>query len=214
MRTVARFCFVSCLFFITAHQVPAPITEENATPTPSPKKDIATAAPKATATSSITAPVPESVAKPSPNTVRAVDRKSRRAEKVKRLTQPETVISPAQSARPQAMTSQNIFDGTWKGSINLVPARNWHGTGRLIGTFNVELAVAGDGTSITEHYHGTSISERTKRDGKTIRWQSSIFQDVSCSLTPNPDGKTALVMFRNDFYGEPTGIFERSGSTP
>ena len=209
MRAFGRLCLVCCVLFLTAHPLPAPISEENVSPTPSPKKDIATATPKAAATASIAVPVSDSAAKPAPNAAEAVNRRPRHAEKIKRVAQPETAISPTPAA-----TSQNIFDGTWKGSINLVPARNWHGTGRLIGTFNIELAVAGDGTSITEHYRSTSISERTERDGKTIRWQSSIFHDVSCSLTPNPDGKTALVMFRNDFYGEPTGIFTRSGSIP
>src|SRR5215472_10500328 len=35
MNSVARFCLICCLLLITAHRLPAPITEET-TPTPSP----------------------------------------------------------------------------------------------------------------------------------------------------------------------------------
>jgi hypothetical protein len=63
MRAFGRLCLIYFVLFLTAHDLPAPIIEENVTPTPSPKKDIATATPKAAATPSIAAPVPESAAK-------------------------------------------------------------------------------------------------------------------------------------------------------
>jgi hypothetical protein len=193
---------VAALLLIAPHRLPAPISEESA-PTPSPEQS---ATPKPT-------PVAKSGATATPSVIQSITRKSRHAEKLNNATR-DAKLSPVQPPKPEAPPSQSVFDGTWKGSINLVPARNWHGTGRLIGTFNVELQVAGDGTSVIEHCRNASVPERSERDGKTIRWQSNIFKDVSCSLTPKPDGKTALVMFRNDFYGEPTGIFEKSSSTP
>jgi hypothetical protein len=193
---------VAALVLIAPHQLPAPISEESA-PTPSPEQS---ATPKPT-------PVAKSRATATPSVIQSITRKSRHAEKLNNATR-DAKLSPVQPPKPEAPPSQSVFDGTWKGSINLVPARNWHGTGRLIGTFNVELQVAGDGTSVIEHCRNATVPERSERDGKTIRWQSNIFKDVSCSLTPKPDGKTALVMFRNDFYGEPTGIFEKSSSTP
>jgi hypothetical protein len=193
---------VAALLLIAPHRLPAPISEESA-PTPSPEQS---ATPKPT-------PVAKSRATATPSVIQSITRKSRHAEKLNNATR-DAKLSPVQPPKPEAPPSQSVFDGTWKGSINLVPARNWHGTGRLIGTFNVELQVAGDGTSVIEHCRNASVPERSERDGKTIRWQSNIFKDVSCSLTPKPDGKTALVMFRNDFYGEPTGTFEKSSSTP
>ena len=193
---------VAALLLIAPHRLPAPISEESA-PTPSPEQS---ATPKPT-------PVAKSRATATPSVIQSITRKSRHAEKLNNATR-DAKLSPVQPPKPEAPPSQSVFDGTWKGSINLVPARNWHGTGRLIGTFNVELQVVGDGTSVIEHCRNASVPERSERDGKTIRWQSNIFKDVSCSLTPKPDGKTALVMFRNDFYGEPTGIFEKSSSTP
>lgn len=207
MKLTSRCLIAFLILAATAPHLPAPISEES--PSPSPKPEASTHL----ATPPRSEPVTESTAQATPNITQSITRKSRHAEKVNNATQ-NAKLSPVQPPKPEAPPSQSAFDGTWKGSINLVPARNWHGTGRLIGTFNVELQVAGDGTSVIEHCRNASVPEKSERDGKTIRWQSNIFKDVSCSLTPKPDGKTALVMFRNDFYGEPTGIFEKSGSTP
>ena len=201
MNRGAIFLILSPLvMLLTTHRLPAPISEES-TPTPPPEQP----------TKSKPKPVAQSTATATPSVTQSIKRKSRHAENVNDATQN---AKPIQLPKPQASPSQSAFDGIWKGSINLVPARNWHGTGRLIGTFNIELDVAGDGTSVIEHCRNASVPKRSERDGKTIRWQSDIFKDVSCSLTPDPDGKRALVMFRNDFYGEPTGVFEKSNSNP
>ena len=159
---------------LTAHRLPAPIQEVPESPTPAPEQS-ATPKPK---------PVAKSTATAMPSVIQSITRKSRHAEKVNNATQ-DAKLSPVQLPKPQAPLRQSVFDGTWKGSINLVPARNWHGTGRLIGTFNVELQVADDGASVIEHCRNASVPERSERDGKTIRWQSNIFKDVSCSRFAN-----------------------------
>jgi hypothetical protein len=207
MKLVGRFCLVCGLLLVITHRLPAPIFEESPTPSPLPKPEPSsrlTTPPKPK-------PVTESTVEATPAATQPISRKSRHLEKAHNSAQ-AAKLSAVQPPKAQASSSQNAFDGTWKGSINLIPARNWHGTGRLIGTFNIELIVTGDGTSIRERCRNASVSERTERDGKAIRWQSEVFKDLSCSLTPNPDGKTALVMFRNDFYGEPTATFERTSS--
>src|SRR5467141_3737976 len=171
MKLAGRFSVVCCLLLITTHRLPAPISEESPTPAPSTKPEasphVATETPRTVATTPKPGPAAESTAKATPNVTQSIKRKTRHLEKANNAPQ-DPKLSAIQPPKPQASPSQSAFDGTWKGSINLVPARNWHGTGRLIGTFNVELEVAGDGTSLIEHCRNASVPEKSERHGQTI----------------------------------------------
>jgi len=214
-------CFVilAALMLITAHRLPAPIVEETPTPAPvvpakaPPPSSILTATPRPLASAPVSRLTTEGTGNPTPS-VKPIGHRTRAKEQKKSIANQEERTSAVQPQKLQQSPGQSVFDGTWKGSINLVPARNWHGTGRLIGTFNVELTIEGDGAAITEHCRNSTVTLRCHRDGKMLRWDSAVFKDVSCSLMPMSDGRTALVMFRNDFYGEPTATFERTVPTP
>ena len=203
---------LTMLFWVD--RAPAPIVEETSTPAPTapPQPHRASPTPTLIPEPVTASPSPRStvanIPKPAPS-IKPKAGKSKAREGTKNVSQEQK--KPAlELPKVPVPANQSTFDGTWKGSINLVPARNWHGTGRLIGTFNVELTVEGDGTAITEHCRNSTVTLRCHRDGKMLRWDSAVFKDVSCSLTPMSDGRTALVMFRNDFYGEPTAIFEKA----
>jgi len=159
------FLFTITLLVITAHRLPAPISEENHTPaseqTPKPKAK--------------RSPKPKAVAEDADQTT------------ARRTRAPVATPTPI----------QDHFDGAWVGTLNNLP---------FTGNVEFTLFVSGSGTSVIEKSANFgSNTFQSSCDGNTMRWETG----SSWTLTPNPDGQTALITCNNaGFFG--VGAFSLS----
>jgi hypothetical protein len=99
--------------------------------------------------------------------------------KPKRSIKPKASESSESSTkRPTSSPTpiRNPFDGTWRGFLNA----------------NYTMVISGTGTKVTQTTaeYGTSNWPATC-DGVSMRWKT--VTGCSATLTPNPDGKTAIV---------------------
>jgi len=102
----------------------------------------------------------------------------------------ETTPTPApqESAKPKPkrITKPKVttkFAGTWTGTIRFGPA--------LVVDYTLVINSAGSSVQEKSAQWGSHFYSATC-DGKTVRWQT-LGTDSRWALTPNPDGKTALV---------------------
>ena len=118
---------------------------------------------------------------------------------------PPTVAVPAASLREQP-TMPAHFAGTWAGTIKIGNQ----------GNFEVTLVVDPEATSLTQqtnrspqHVHPTTVS------GRRLSWRGGDLNNVAWTLTPEPDGQTALATTRMDAGVENTAVFRhRQSSIP
>jgi hypothetical protein len=145
MANRLRFALLAVmLLLITAHRLPAPISEIPESPTPNPKHQ------------------------PKPKKPRSESR----------------ISATAVSEGPAR------FAGTWTGTFNFGGTRPWWHTSPLLADYTLVINSAGNSVQEKSAQWG-SRSYPAIRDGKTVRWQTLGHQ--RWALTPNPDGKTALV---------------------
>ena len=96
------------------------------------------------------------------------------------------------------------FAGTWAGRIKI-------GTG---GEVHVTLAVNSDATSLTQNSKRMGeLTHPTTVNGQTLSWRAGKANNVEWTLTPNPDGQTALAGTRMGGITD-TAIFKRVPSAP
>jgi hypothetical protein len=153
------------------------------------------------------APIQEVPESPMPAPAQSAKSKPKRAIKPKVTS--ENSESQAKTASPppqsKATAQRNPFDGTWIGTLNNLP---W------LGNTEFTFLISASGTSITEKSKqmGTKPYQATC-DGSTMRWTAEA--NCAWTLTPNPDGKTALAtincpgLFGIGVYNSPT-IFRRT----
>lgn len=158
LRRAICFLFTIALLLITAHRLPAPISEEN--------------------------PTPASEQTPKP--------KAKRSPKLKAVAEDtdKTVAQRTRAAVPTPTPIQNRFDGAWVGTLNNLP---------FTGNVEFTLFVSGSGTSVIEKSANFgSNTFQSNCDGNTMRWETG----SSWTLTPNPDGQTALITCNSGgFFG-------------
>ena len=134
-------------------------------------------------------PTPEQPAKPKPKRPARSNVAGERAES----SVPQQMRTPVPIATP----NQNRFDGAWVGTLNNLP---------FAGNVEFTLLVTDNGMSVTEK--STNFGTHTFQvncDGSTMRWETG----SSWTLTPNPDGQTALITCNNaGFFG--VGAFSLS----
>jgi hypothetical protein len=130
--------------------------------------------------------------------------------KPKRVSKPES--ESARSTHSRATTAQtaapiqNKFDGAWIGTLNNLP---------FTGNVDFTLFVSGGGTAVVEKSvnYGTN-NFQVNCDGSTMRWETG----ASWTLTPNPDGQTALITCNSGgFFGvgafSLSTVFRRTSTT-
>ena len=135
-------------------------------------------------------PAPEQLAKP----------KVKHAVKPKAASEnSETSAKRQASSTPpkgQSAPNQNPFNGTWIGVLNNLP---------FTGNVEFTLFISASGTAVTEKSSLGTNNFEANCDGNTMRWETG----SSWTLTPNPDGKTALVTCNGaGFFG--VGAFSLS----
>src|SRR6266700_8186918 len=96
--------------------------------------------------------------------------------------------APEQSAKPKPKRTITLkvttkFAGTWTGTIRFGPT--------LVVDYTLVINSAGNSVQEKSAQWGSHFYSATC-DGKTVRWQT-LGTDSRWALTPNPDGKTALV---------------------
>jgi serine/threonine protein kinase len=116
---------------------------------------------------------------------------------------PPAVAAPAASL-PEQPTVPAHFAGAWTGRIKIGNE----------GDFDVTLAVNSSATSLAqktdrsaEHVHPTAVS------GNTLSWRGGNLNNVAWTLTPEPDGQTALATARMGTGIENTAVFRRMQSS-
>jgi hypothetical protein len=131
------------------------------------------------------APIQEAAESPTPAAQQSVKPKPKRTVKPKASEGSESSTKrqpPSPIPKNQTTPNRNLFDGTWVGTVTNAP---------FVGTVQDTFVVSASGTSVIEKLGNLSPKLfQATCDGSTIRWISSTCTDT---LTPNPDGKTALV---------------------
>ena len=146
------------------------------------------------------APIEETPEKPTPTPEQSAKPRVKHAAKPKAARENSESSAKRQTSptlpRSQAPLDQNPFNGTWVGVLNNLP---------FTGNVEFTLLVSASGTAVTEKSTlGTNNFEATC-DGSTMRWETG----SSWTLTPNPDGKTALITCNSGgFFG--VGAFSLS----
>jgi cytoskeletal protein RodZ len=135
-------------------------------------------------------PAPEQSAKP----------KVKHAAKPKAASENSEASTKRQSSSPpprnQPTLNQDPFNGTWIGVLNNLP---------FAGNVEFTLFISASGTAVTEKSNLGTNNFEANCDGSTMRWETG----SSWTLTPNPDGKTALVTCNSGgFFG--VGAFSLS----
>jgi hypothetical protein len=97
---------------------------------------------------------------------------------------------------------ESLFEGTWKGTL---------GRG-LLGSLDLTFVVSADGAAVTFKSKSGSFTWQGSCDGKTVRWHGCAAGiDCDWTLTPNEDGKTAVVTDRL-LVGTFSAIFQKESS--
>ncbi len=112
---------------------------------------------------------------------------------------PQPAANPAPSTTPEVADPAR-FAGTWTGKIKF---------GR-VGDVDFTLVINSEATSLEQgsknfgrHMHATISS------GHTLSWRAGEKNDLAWTLTPNPDGQTALTTLKLPSGAESTAIFQR-----
>ena len=119
---------------------------------------------------------------------------------------PQSQTSPLPSTTPERADPAR-FAGTWAGRIKIAKA----------GDFDITLVVNPEATSLLQK--STRLGEQvhqnthpTTLSGRTLSWRGGQSENVAWTLTPNPDGQTALATTKMATGVENTAIFQRAPS--
>ena len=152
IRIPARGCVIAILLLSTAHRLPAPIIEDEPSPSAKPKAEH------------------ERTARPSERSATSAKSEPRR---------PAGVDVPKRTP----------FEGTWTGTIDLGVY------GHVLFTFAIDAPGQFVNESSSKFGNHRCPIERA---GPSLKWKSGAwFQAGYRTFTPNPDGKTATVIFNN-----------------
>jgi hypothetical protein len=111
---------------------------------------------------------------------------------------PSTHTSELSMKAPAAVTHSR-FAGTWKGTINI----------GLLGTTEEILTINSAGTAVHEKNHFGSANHPATCDGTTVKFSAGALSEISFAVTPNADGKTAIVSANSIFISNPAVTFRK-----
>ena len=144
-------------------------------------------------------PAPISEENPTPASEQTPKPKVKRSPKPKAVAEGVDKTTAQRTRAPVATPTpiQDRFDGAWVGTLNNLP---------FTGNVEFTLFVSGSGTSVIENSANFgSNTFQSNCDGNTMRWETG----SSWTLTPNPDGQTALITCNSGgFFG--VGAFSLS----
>jgi|GraSoiStandDraft_41_1057321.scaffolds.fasta_scaffold1052288_3 hypothetical protein len=95
---------------------------------------------------------------------------------------------------------QERFAGAWSGTISQ----------GLWGNVEFTLVLNAAGTSVTDKSGFGTFTHAATSNGNMTTWQSGLLSEIRWTLTPNPDGKTALVTSRSALGVNGSATFTRT----
>ena len=107
----------------------------------------------------------------------------------------------ASSAEEKHRAARSLsFSGDWAGTI----------AQGVWGNVAYHFIVNAAGTSVTERSRLGNDTQPASWNGKFLAWRSGVFlKEISWTLTPNNDGRTAAVACSSPFYGNPSATFRK-----
>jgi hypothetical protein len=133
-------------------------------------------------------PTPEQQAKP-----KKTQSKSKAIE-----SESKAKSAPKASATPM-LQGPARFAGTWTGTINQ----------GILGDIPITLVVNSEGTSLVLKWSGGQEPHPTSYSGNTLSWRAGWLNEITWTLTPAGDGKTAAVTSNSGFGVNGAAIFRR-----
>ena len=126
-----------------------------------------------------------------------------------RATAVSVVLTRSSAIAPTPTLPEAVaFAGTWSGKIKQ----------GVLGNIVVTLVVNSDATSVRQKTPGGQYTRAATHSGNTLSWRGGWFHEFAWTLTPNPDGKTAIVTDKGGVGINSTATFQRvatpEASTP
>jgi hypothetical protein len=106
---------------------------------------------------------------------------------------------PKKEAKPTPQS--NAFDGTWVGTEKL----------GSVGTIQSTQVISGSGTMVRSTSRLGAFTWNATRNGKTMQWSVNTKYGSGVRIfTPNPDGKTALMLFGSGTFQSSATFYKTS----
>jgi hypothetical protein len=100
----------------------------------------------------------------------------------------QSTAAPPKKEEAKPASQRNAFDGTWVGTENL----------GSVGTIQSTQVISGSGTMARSRSKLGTFTWNATCNGKTMRWSvNTQYGSGVRTFTPNPDGKTALMIFES-----------------
>jgi len=148
------------------------------------------------------APIQEVSESPTPAPEQPAEPKAKRTTRSKVNAAESESSTPSRSRATPVPTPSKRFPGTWRGTLAF----------GMFGDLHLTLVVNNEGNAVTESggLVGT-ITFKATNDGNTVTWRSGSFDSIHWTLTPNTDGKTAILDVKAGLLiGNHTAIFQKT----
>ena len=113
----------------------------------------------------------------------------------------KTTHKESQSTTPKAQPtpSPSRFAGVWNGTLNL----------GIFGNAETTFTTNSAGTRATEKNKFGQATHNATCDGTVMKWRSGALGEIAETLTPGPDGQTAIVTANSLFISNPSVTFRK-----
>jgi hypothetical protein len=146
------------------------------------------------------APIQEIPESPTPAPSKSIAPSNpKRSAKSKPNVEQNEISAPRTKPHP---TSSNRFAGAWVGTLNF----------SILGNVEVTFIVNATGTVVSERNRLGNATHEAIWDGTAIRFHTGSLDEIECTLTPNPDGQTAVVTANSLFIANPGAAFRKTGN--
>ena len=152
------------------------------------------------------APIVEQAESPTPAPAEQESAKSKpKRTKSKAVSEsPDTTEKPSihtskPSAKSPAAMTHSRFAGIWKGTVSL----------GILGTTEETLTINSAGTAVHEKNHFGSADHPATWDGTTVKFSAGALNEIAFAVTPDSDGKTAIVSANSIFISNPAVTFRK-----
>jgi hypothetical protein len=114
-------------------------------------------------------------------------------------TKKASTRASAPSAKSPEAAPHSRFAGIWKGTLS----------GGILGTFEETLTINAAGTVVNEKNRFGAAIHPSTCDGTTVKFSAGSLGEIAFVVTPNPDGKTAIVSANSIFISNPAVTFQK-----
>ena len=125
--------------------------------------------------------------------------KSKTASESSDNTEKPSTHTSEPSAKSPAGVTQSRFAGIWKGTISV----------GILGTTEETLTINSAGTAVNEKNRFGTANHPATCDGTTVKFSAGALGEIAFAVTPNSDGKTAIVSANSVFISNPAVTFRK-----